>query len=81
MSADVGIESTEAGWHHTLFSATSAAAVTWAIMNPESRPASRARNGGSPENAVLVSFSIRRSLIDASSASAMARKSAANAIG
>ena len=71
----------EAGWQATLFSATSAAAVTWAIMKPEFRPASGARNGGNPENAVLVSFSIRRSLMEASSASAMARKSAANAMG
>ena len=36
------------GWHATLFSATRAAAVTCAIMNPELRPASRARNGGKP---------------------------------
>ena len=28
LSAEVGIESMEAGWHDTLFSATSAAAVT-----------------------------------------------------
>ncbi len=50
-------------------------------MKPELSPACSTRNGGSPEKASLVSFSIRRSEIEASSASAMARKSAAKAIG
>ena len=65
MSAEVGIESTLAGWASVLFSETSAAAVTWAIMKPELRPAFSTRNGGSPEKASLVSFSMRRSEIDA----------------
>src|ERR1017187_29559 len=36
----------EAGWQSTRFSATSAAAVTCAIMSPDSRPGWPARNGG-----------------------------------
>ena len=31
-SAELGIESTLAGWHNTLFSATRAAATYWPIM-------------------------------------------------
>ena len=36
--AEVGRESTLAGWARLLFSLASAAAVTWAIMKPELRP-------------------------------------------
>ena len=42
------MESTDAGCDHTLFSLTSAAAVTCAIMNPEFSPAPGARKGGKP---------------------------------
>jgi hypothetical protein len=44
----VGIESTLAGWHSTLFSLTRAAAVYCGIMNPEFSPVSRMSNFGSP---------------------------------
>ncbi len=81
MSADVGIESTDAGWLRVLFSLASAAALTWAIMNPELRPASGVRNGGRPENAVFVSFSMRLSLMAPSSETPSVSTSAASAMG
>ena len=40
VGADVGIESTDAGWASTLFSDTSAAAVYWTSIMPVLRPAS-----------------------------------------
>ena len=46
--AEVGMESTQAGWERTLFSETSAAAVYCAIMKPEFRPESLTRNAGRP---------------------------------
>ena len=63
LPAEVGIESTLAGWASILFSETSAAAVTWAIMKPEFRPPSRARKAGRPDSAGLTSRSMRRSLM------------------
>ena len=47
-SAEVGVESTEAGNAICLFSLISAALVTSAIIMPEFSPAFFARNGGSP---------------------------------
>ena len=44
--AEVGIESTLAGWESTLFSETSAAAVTCGIMKPEFSPRSRREERG-----------------------------------
>ena len=77
-----GDGATLAGWASTLFSLTSEAAVYWASMKPEFVPAAGARNGGRPrENAGSSIRSTRRSLIEASSASAMASMSAANASG
>ena len=70
--AEVGIESTEAGCASGLFSLTSAAAVTCAIIRPLQRPGSRARKGGRPERSGLTRFSTRRSEIDPSSAAAIA---------
>src|ERR1700726_2127196 len=49
--AEVGSESTDAGWARDLFSEASEAAVTWAIMKPELTPPSRARKGGNPLSA------------------------------
>jgi hypothetical protein len=69
--ADVGIESTDAGWHRTLLSETRAAAVTCAIISPELAPTSPpARNAGRSERSGLTSVSMRRSLMLASSATA-----------
>ena len=48
LPAEVGIESTLAGWASALFSETSAAAVTCAIIKPECSPPSRARKAGRP---------------------------------
>jgi hypothetical protein len=76
------MESTLAGWESTLFSLTSAAAVYWASMKPELVPASGARNGGSPREKAGSSIrSTRRSLMLASSDSAMASMSAEKASG
>ena len=44
----VGMDPVEAGLANTRISATSAAAVTWAIISPDSRPAADARNGAVP---------------------------------
>ena len=64
---EVVIESTEAGCDHTLFSLTSAAAVTCGIMKPEFNPAPGARKGGSPSfSEGLTSRSRRRSEMPAS---------------
>ena len=74
--AEDGIESTLAGTASRLSSETIAACVYWAIMWPESTPGSSARNGGSPWlRATSRNRSVRRSLIDATSATAIARKS------
>ena len=81
LPAEVGIESTLAGWARTLFSEARAAAVTWAIMSPECSPPSRARKAGRPESDGFTSRSVRRSLIAPSSATAIARRSAAIATG
>ena len=79
--AEVGIESTLAGWARPLFSEARAAAVTCAIMRPDWSPPSRVRKAGRPESAGFTRRSMRRSLIAPSSATAMARKSAAMATG
>ena len=71
-----GIESTEAGTARRLSSETIAAWVYWAIMWPLSTPGSEARNGGRPWlRARSRKRSVRRSLIDATSAATIARKS------
>ena len=63
-----GIESTLAGWQRTLFSLTSDALATCAIMKPEWSPLPAARKGVSPvESAGFTSCSTRRSLMFASS--------------
>ena len=78
----VGSESTAAGAASRRFSATIAAWVYWAIISPESTPGSAARNGGSPcERLASSSRSVRRSLIEPTSAAAIARKSQASATG
>src|SRR4030088_2297902 len=46
--AEVGMLSTLAGWHSMRFSATSAAAVTCALMKPEFTPLSSAEEAGRP---------------------------------
>ncbi len=76
--ADVGMESTLAGTARRRHSETSAAALYWAIISPESTPGSAARNGGNPCDRVGSSCrSIRRSAMEARSVTAMVRKSAA----
>ena len=71
-----GIESTDAGTASRLSSETIAACVYCAIMWPLSTPGSSARNGGSPWlRALSRNRSVRRSLIDATSAATIARKS------
>jgi len=79
--AEVGIESTEAGWAMTLFSETREAAAYWAIMNPELSPPSSTRNAGSPESWGFTNRSMRRSEILANSAMAIPKKSQARARG
>jgi hypothetical protein len=64
-----------------LFSATSAAAVTCANMNPELRPGCGVKNAGSPDNAGSISMAMRRSASDPISQTANASMSAANATG
>ena len=77
-----GIESTLAGWQSTLFSLTSDALATCAIMKPECSPLPGARNGVSPvDSAGFTSCSTRRSLMFASSATAIAARSSASASG
>ena len=77
-----GMESTLAGTASRFSSETSAACVYWAIMCPESTPGSSARNGGRPrERATSSMRSVRRSLIDATSAAGIARKSRTYATG
>ena len=72
----LGIESTEAGTASRLSSETIPAWVYCAIMWPLSTPGSPARKGGSPWLRVRSrKRSVRRSLIEARSATAMARKS------
>ena len=74
--ADDGIESTDAGTASRFSSDTMPAAVYCAIMRPESTPTSCARNGGRPWlRARSRKRSVRRSLIEATSATAIARKS------
>jgi len=74
--ADDGIESTDAGAASRFISETIAACVYWAIMWPLSTPGSSARNGGRPWlRALSRNRSVRRSLIDATSAASMAAKS------
>ena len=70
----LGMLSTLAGCESILFSLTSAAAVTCAIMKPLLSPELGDRNGGSPLDRLgLTSCSIRRSEIFAISAIAMAK--------
>ena len=64
-----------------LFSLTSAAAVTWAIMKPEFRPLFSTRNAGRPLILGSTSTAIRRSARLPISAMASASVSAANATG
>ena len=60
----VGSESTPAGAASRRFSATIAACVYWAIINPELTPGSSARNGGRPsERLASRRRSVRRSAI------------------
>ncbi|CAM5716769.1 hypothetical protein SALBM217S_01462 [Streptomyces griseoloalbus] len=74
--AEDGMESADAGTASRFSSLTRAACVYWAIIRPESTPASSARNGGSPWLRFLSSSrSVRRSAMEARSATAMARKS------
>src|SRR3954454_5474241 len=75
--AEEGMESTDAGCDRMRDSATRAAEVTWAIMNPELRPEFLARKGGSPEREGLTNCSTRRSEMEASWVSAMATTSSA----
>jgi hypothetical protein len=49
LPAEVGMESTEAGWASPFSSETRAALVTWAIMNPDSRPPRVVRKAGRSE--------------------------------
>ncbi len=80
--ADEGIESTEAGTASRFSSETMPAWVYCRIMCPESTPGSSAKNGGNPWLRLTSSSrSVRRSLIDATSATGMARKSSAYATG
>jgi len=73
-----GIESTLAGVAKRFISETNAACAYWAIIRPESTPACAARNGGRPKLRDTSSIrSVRRSDIDATSATTMARKSSA----
>ena len=79
--AEVGIESTLAGMARCLFSETSAAAVTCAIMKPELSPGCGVRNAGSPDSAGSISMAMRRSASEPISQMAIASMSAANATG
>ena len=80
--AEVGSESTDAGAARRRFSAAIAAWVYWAIIRPESTPASGARKAGRPwERDGSSRRSVRRSLIAPTSAAAIARKSQAIATG
>ncbi len=74
--AEDGMESTLAGLASRLSSETIAAWVYWAIMWPLSTPGSSARNGLRPRlRATSRNRSVRRSLMLATSATAIARKS------
>ncbi len=73
LPAEVGIESTDDGCESTLFSDTNEAAVQWAIMKPLLRPPSFTRKAGRPDAAGLMSRSMRRSLIEPISDTAMAK--------
>ena len=74
--AEDGMESTLAGTARRFNSETIPAWVYWAIMWPESTPGSCARNAGRPADRARSSIrSVRRSLIEARSAAAIARKS------
>ena len=78
----VGTDCTLAGVASTRHSATSAAAAICGVMNPDSRPGSRARNAGSPDDRSGFTIrSSRRSASPASVASTMPMTSSANAIG
>ena len=71
-----GMESTEAGTASRFSSLTMAACVYCAIIRPLSTPGSWARNGGRPWLRDLSrNRSVRRSLIEATSAATIARKS------
>ena len=75
------MESTLQGAASALFSATSAAAVTCAIMNPELRPLFCTRNAGRPLIFGSTSTAMRRSERFPISAIARASMSAAKATG
>ncbi len=80
--AEDGMESADAGTASRFISLTRAAWVYWAIISPESTPASSARNGGSPCDRFLSSSrSVRRSQIEPRSAATIARKSRTYATG
>ena len=79
---EVGIESTLAGTARRLHCDTIDACVYCASMKPEFTPGSGTRNAGNPFECAGSSMrSVRRSLIEAISDAAIARKSSANAIG
>ncbi len=76
------MESAEAGTASRFISLTRAACVYWAIIRPESTPASSARKGGRPcERFLSRSRSVRRSAMEPRSAAAIARKSRTYATG
>ena len=75
------MESTLQGAAMVLFSDTSAAAVTWAIMKPEFRPLWSTRKGGRPLIFGSTSTATRRSDRLPISAMASASTSAAKATG
>lgn len=80
--AEDGIESTDAGVALRLSSCTIPAWAYCAIMCPESTPGSCARKAFSPRlRAVSRKRSVRRSLIDATSAATIAKKSSTYATG
>ena len=74
--AELGIESADAGTARRLSSVTTPACMYCRIMCPESTPGSSARNGGSPWlRFTSRNRSVRRSDMDATSATTIARKS------
>jgi len=66
-----GTVSTTVGVANCLFCDTKAAAVYWAIINPDSTPESVAKKGGSPR-VPLNNRKMRRSAMDAHSLMAKA---------
>ncbi len=81
MPAEVGIDCSDAGTERRRSSATSAAAVYCATMNPEFIPGRGVRNGGRPEVCPFVSRSMRASAMSPSCATAIVARSRAIATG